>query len=102
MPPNSNHLAFSARLWLWPGQAAWHFVSLPKKLSTDLRRTFRGYGRGFGSLRVHATIGSMSWDTSIFPDSKSGSFLLPIKKSVRIAENLHAEKLVRVTLEIRL
>ncbi len=102
MLPNSNHITFRARLWLWPGPAAWHFISLPKKLSADLRQTFHGFGRGFGSLRVRATIGSTGWNTSIFPDSKSGSYLLPIKKSVRVAENLRAEKLVRVTLEIRL
>ncbi len=44
--------------------------------------------RGFGSVRVEATIGKTSWKTSIFPDSRSGTYLLPLKASVRRAEDL--------------
>jgi len=34
------------------------------------------------------TVGSSTWNTSIFPDTKSESFLLPVKKAVRVAEDL--------------
>ncbi|TXI99795.1 MAG: DUF1905 domain-containing protein, partial [Neisseriales bacterium] len=34
------------------------------------------------------TIGVSQWETSVFPDKKSGSYLLPLKKSVREANLL--------------
>lgn len=72
---------------MWDGKGAWHFVSLPKETYDDLKSISSG-SVGFGSLRVHATIGNTSWDTSIFADSKRKTFLLPIKKSVRDIEGL--------------
>ncbi|MBI5466734.1 MAG: DUF1905 domain-containing protein [Candidatus Kerfeldbacteria bacterium] len=95
-PVPTTH-SFRTRVWLWPGPAAWHFVSLPKKLSGELRRVFRGYGRGFGSLPVRVTIGSTTWTTSIFPDHKRGSYLLPLKASVRKVEGLRAGRTAHVT-----
>ena len=43
---------------------------------------------GFGSLRVEVTIGATRWQTSIFPDNKRGTCVLPVKKAVRQAEDL--------------
>jgi hypothetical protein len=78
------HINFTAALWKWSGGAAWHFVSLPKDLSDDIAHIYKDTRSGFGSIRVSASIGDITWATSIFPDSKSGCFLLPIKKSVRL------------------
>ena len=47
-----------------------------------------GVRRGFGSVRVDVTVGATSWRTSIFPDSKTGTYLVPVKKAVRVAEHL--------------
>jgi hypothetical protein len=55
---------------------------------------------GFGSLRVTVRIGASAWKTSIFPDSGSGSFVLPIKKEIRKAEGLAAGDRARVHLEL--
>jgi hypothetical protein len=52
------------------------------------RRALRASGRGFGSLRVEVAIGSTTWRTSVFPDTKRGTYLLPVKKQVRAAEGL--------------
>ncbi len=38
--------------------------------------------RGFGSVRVEARIGDVTWRTSVFPQS-TGGYLLPIKAEVR-------------------
>ncbi|MEK9860644.1 MAG: DUF1905 domain-containing protein [Alphaproteobacteria bacterium] len=45
-------------------------------------------------------IGASAWKTSIFPDSGSGSFVLPIKKEIRKAEGLAAGDRARVHLEL--
>jgi len=92
---------FAAPLWLYPGADGWHFVSLPPEISADITDIAAGIRRGFGSVRVAVTVGATSWQTSIFPDSKSGTYMLPVKRAVRAAEHLEAgDDEVRAQLEI--
>jgi hypothetical protein len=91
---------FAAPLWRYPGADGWHFVSLPPEISTDITDISTGIRRGFGSVRVAVTVGSTSWRTSIFPDSKTGVYLLPVKKAVRVAERLEVGDQVKAQLEI--
>ena len=51
-------------------------------------------------IRVKAAIGKSTWSTSVFPDAKSGSFLLPIKADIRKAEKLADGSAAKVTLSI--
>jgi hypothetical protein len=44
--------------------------------------------RGFGSAKVHVTVGETAWKTSVFPHKESGGWFLPIKALVRKAEDL--------------
>jgi hypothetical protein len=80
---------FTSKLWRWQGDApaAWHFITLPEDVAAQIR-FMHGKTKGFGSVRVAVTIGESRWKTSLFPDRKSGSFLLPVKASVRIAEGV--------------
>lgn len=89
---------FDAELWEHEGDGAWHFVSVPLELSDDLRGS-SGPRRGFGSVRVRATIGGSTWSTSVFP-SAAGPFLLPVKKAVRRAEDLEPGDVVAVELVV--
>ncbi len=82
----------SSKLWLYPGESAnWHFLTVPKESSQEIKEKYGKKVRGFGSLPVKVTIGKTSWNTSIFPDSRSGTYLLPIKAKVRKAEDLFAD-----------
>jgi hypothetical protein len=49
---------------------------------------------------VDVTVGSTRWSTSIFPDSKRGTYVLPLKKAVRVAEGLSAGASARVELDV--
>ena len=89
---------FDAELWLWEGDAAWHFVTLPADVSDDVRA--QGTPHGFGSVRVRVTVGGTSWSTSVFPDTKRGAYLLPMKKEVRRREGLELGDRVPVQLEL--
>ena len=91
---------FRAALWLHTGDAAWHFVTLPIDVADEIDDLTTGARRGFGSVRVTATIGSTTWNTSIFPDAASESFVLPIKKKVRTSEGLSEAESVQVTLRL--
>lgn len=91
---------FDAQVWEWessPEGTAWFFISVPEDESEDIRM-HAGPPRGFGSVRVEATIGATTWRTSVFP-GKSG-YSLPVKKAVRRAESLDLGDSARVTLEL--
>lgn len=79
------------KVFLWSGdKAAWHFLGIDKGPASEIRKNFGGIAKGFGSLPVQVTIGKTAWKTSIFPDSKNGTYLLPLKASVRKAEAIYA------------
>ncbi len=61
-------------------------------------RRLEGMARGFGSLKVTATIGETSWRTSIFPSRETG-WMLPVKAAVRKAEGLSEGDEVELILE---
>ncbi|WP_158545983.1 DUF1905 domain-containing protein [Blastococcus sp. TF02A-30] len=91
---------FTAVLREHVGPAPWHFLALPPELADDVRERGAGARTGFGSVRVTARVGSTSWQTSLFPDAKTRSYLLPVKKPVRTAEGLRAGDRVRVELTV--
>ena len=91
---------FSAAVWLHPGEAGWHFVTLPADLADELRARTTGRARPFGSVPVRVTIGQTSWSTSVFADTKAASYLLPIKAGIRRREGLAAGDGVRVTIDV--
>jgi hypothetical protein len=82
-------------------KGAWHFVTLPKKQSEDIKKNFANVKRGWGSLPVMVTVGKTKWKTSIFSDKKSGAYVLPIKSEVRKKENIVKGKTVSFSLEIQ-
>lgn len=88
------------KLWVYPGKAAWHFITLPTDVGQEIDFYFGHQKKGWGSLPVHVTIGQTTWKTSIFPDKKSGSYVLPIKAAVREKESLQAERVVTLSLEV--
>jgi hypothetical protein len=101
--------AVTAPLWIWTtdkAPASWHFLTLDGEVAEAIhalalmRRLEGGRKRGWGSIKVHATVGDTSWETSIFPAKELGGWLLPVKAAVRKAEGLVAGDLVRVVVEV--
>ena len=87
-------------LWLWSGgQGSWHFVTVPAEQSDEIRAAAFAGPRGFGSVRVEAAIGGVTWRTSVFPQ-KSGGYILPVKADVRRRAGIAAGDQVSVTLEL--
>ncbi len=98
----NNRYKIRARVWLYPGEeACWHFVTLPKKQSAEIKKIFGTIKRGWGSLQVLATLGKTSWETSIFPDKKAGGYLLPLKASVRKEEKISSGDTITLLIEIK-
>lgn len=82
-----NVFRFEAEVWEYGGEGSWHFVTLPVNIAKELRE-IADNKRAFGSIKVLVIIGKSKWLTSLFPDSKTKSFVLPIKKEVRQSEGL--------------
>ena len=56
--------------------------------------------RPFGSLPVRAAIGRTSWSTSLFADTRTASYLLPVKADVRRREGIGDGDAVTVELVV--
>ena len=93
-------IEFSGTVHRWVNNPSIYLVSVPKELSDEIKEISEGLANGWGSLKVEATIGSTVWRTSIFPDSKSGLFDLPLKAEVRKKNNLEVATLVKVHLNV--
>jgi hypothetical protein len=91
---------FDAEIWLWKGPAAWHFVTVPEELADTIRVAGFLAPRGWGMVRVKASCGDISWETSVFPDRNSGSYLLPIKAEVRWKLGVGAGDRLRLALRL--
>jgi hypothetical protein len=92
--------SLSGKLWKYNGEAAWYFITLPKKYTDELKALRNPFSKNFGSVKVIATIGLSTWQTSIFPDSKTGSFMLPVKKEVRIKNKMTENQTFNYSIEI--
>jgi hypothetical protein len=90
---------FTAEVLLHSG-GSWHFFTVPPDLSEDITDLSAGFRGGFGSVRVGVTVGGTSWRTSVFPMSAQGTYFLPLKKAVRVAERLSVGDQVRVRLQL--
>ncbi len=91
---------FKAKVWLYPGKAGWHFITLPVEDAEEIGALFSSRKSGFGSLPVKVTIGKTTWKTSIFPDKQSDSYVLPLKRDIRQAENINVDDMLNITLEV--
>ena len=89
---------FNAKVWVWPGYAGWHFVTLPKNLSKKIKKIGKIYGAGF--VRVKVAVGKSTWRTALFPHKESESYLLSIKKPVRKKEGIWEDDDIEIKLNV--
>jgi hypothetical protein len=93
--------SFTSEIWLWQAEkGAWHFVALPVEMSEDIKAFTQHLARGFRSVKVEARIGETAWKTSIFPSKARSAHILPIKKSVRLSEDICVGSSVTIALRI--
>ena len=93
------NIEFNGKIWFWNGPAPWCFVTVPANQCRDLKAILRIVTYGWGMIPVDVRVGKTEWKTSLFP--KDGRYLVPIKASVREAENLEEGDKVTVRLEVR-
>lgn len=87
---------FKAEVWKWPGFAGWHFVTLPKKISAEIKKFGKSYGAGF--VKVEVKLGTSVWTTALFPHKDSEGYLLSIKKKVRKKEDIWEGDIIKLSI----
>ncbi len=86
---------------VYPGMGGWRFVSIGRENAQEIKEKYKSQAKGWGSLPVTANIGKTTWETSIFPDKKSGSYLLPLKVQVRKSEGIQDGDRVSFSITLR-
>lgn len=91
-------MEFSGLIWYWRGPAPHYFVTVPPDECTVLREVSRLTTYGWGMIPVEVTIGTLRWETSLFP--KDGGYIVPLKAAVRQRLALAEGDEVTVGLEV--
>jgi hypothetical protein len=91
-------LEFTAKLWYWRGPSPFHFLTVPTRQCEALHAASSSVTYGWGMIPVTARIGSTRFTTSLFP--KDGGYVVPVRASVRRAEDLVLDDTVTVHLAI--
>ena len=93
------NIEFNGEIWFWKGPAPWFFITVPAKQSRDLKAILGFVTYGWGMIPANVRIGKTEWTTALFP--KDGRYVVPIKASVRKAENLEENDTVTIRLDVR-
>lgn len=91
-------IEFTGEIIYWRGPAPHNFVAVPEEQSQNIKAVSNYVTYGWGVIPVTARIGNTEWKTSLFP--KNGLYLVPIRVSVREAENLEVGDVVTIRLVI--
>ena len=86
-------------MWSSPDGSS-HFMSVPPEQADEIRAPAMLVRRGFGSVKVEATIQEFTWRTSVFPSKSSGGYFLPVKMDVLRNTGIAAGDEVTVALEL--
>ena len=93
---------FRSELVPWTnGKGSWVFATVPVDEADEIKEIVPRR-RGFGSVKVLASVGGVAWTTSIFPDSKTDTFVLPVKAAVRKKAGVDLGDVVEIELEVLL
>jgi hypothetical protein len=89
---------FAGDVWFWKGPAPWYFVTVPEDGCVEIEAAAAMVSYGWGMIPVEVRLGATTWTTSLFP--KDGSYVVPIKASVRRAEEVDVGDRVQLRLTI--
>jgi hypothetical protein len=89
---------FEGKIWFWRGPAPWYFVTIPEEYSQEIKAISGAVTYGWGVIPVDVQIGDTRFTTSLFP--KDDLYIVPVKASVRKAEQIEEGDEVTVRLEI--
>ncbi|MBU3668721.1 MAG: DUF1905 domain-containing protein [Candidatus Taylorbacteria bacterium] len=73
----------TSTVWIYPSETtSWYFVEIPKEISEQIR-VGKVKPKSFGVVKIEARIGKVVWHTALFFNSRTKTYIVPIKKSIR-------------------
>ena len=93
------NITFRNKIWYWKGPSPFYFVTVPAEQSQELKTIVSAVTYGWGMVPVTAQLGKTTWKTSLFP--KDGGYIVPLKDSVRKAEQIGEGDEVTISLAVR-
>ncbi|MCB0448113.1 MAG: DUF1905 domain-containing protein [Gelidibacter sp.] len=87
-------------MWKHSSPGGWHFVSLPKNISKEIRDNLKWQEEGWGRMKALAVIEQFEWETAIWFDTKMDTYILPVKAEVRKKTNLEINKKIEIKIWI--
>jgi Domain of unknown function (DUF1905) len=98
----SNLFKFKSTVWEHIGEkASWYLLSVPIEHGEVIKFITSDTRKSFGSVKVKVTIGSSTWDSSLFPSAKTGLYVLLLNKKVRVAESISTGDTVHVKVTLQ-
>ncbi len=98
MKISKNKYTIKEKVWVWPGVSGWHFVTLSKKNSAEIKNS--GAKKRVGFVPIEVTLGATTWRTSLFPHTSEGIYLLAVKLQVRKKESVLAGDTLKISFKI--
>jgi hypothetical protein len=86
MSESRQTIRFEAEVMRFDGPGGWHAVFLDEEAAARAR--FFGRPNALGAIAVQVQIGASTVRTSLFPDRKRATYLLPLKAELRRREGL--------------
>jgi hypothetical protein len=91
-------LSFHTTIIEWRGPAPFFYAPVPSQHAGKIERVKKQASYGWGVIPVTAEIGGVRFTTSLFP--KDGTYLLPIRVTVRKATGVTVGDAIEVEMTI--
>lgn len=91
-------IEFQGEIFYWRGPAPFLFVAVPDGPSREIKAIASAVTYGWGVIPVTVCIGKTEFKTSLFP--KDGRYLVPVKKSVQLAERVDVGDTVTIKMDV--
>lgn len=98
MSESAQTIRFEAEVVRFDGPGGWHGVFLDEEAAARAR--FFGHLNALGAIAVQVQIGTSTVKTSLFPDRKRATYLLPLKAELRRREGLIEGCMISVLLTV--
>ena len=90
---------FQAKVIYWRGPSPFFFVPIPAFHAAEIRRLSKLVTYGWGMIPVEATLGGVTFQTSLFP--KDEAYLLPLKVVLRQKTKVTAGDTVSIDMTVQ-
>lgn len=100
--PGTLTYRFEGEVWFYTNPNAVYFVSLPVEMSAEILDLVGLSLNPWGTVPVEATIGDLTWASSMFPRKGRECYDLPLNAKVRKRLGIGEGGIVSVTIEIPL